>query len=112
MLVARTNGKQLGGLYLWCSGGGEQFEEKVMSWAHMAKGTTKRLFQAGTALSEACSLWGLGHQGREEFGFSTEGTGSHIKYGAWRGMDSSWAGMKGWGGPTNVGSEMGVCLST
>lgn len=27
-------------------------------------------------------------------------------------MDSSWAGMKGWGGPTNVGSEMGVCMST
>lgn len=42
-----------------CGVGGEQFEEKVMSWAHTAKGTTKRLFQAGTALSEACSLWGL-----------------------------------------------------
>lgn len=35
----------------------EQIEEKVLSWVHMAKGTTKRLFQVGTALSEEGSLW-------------------------------------------------------
>lgn len=53
-----------------------------------------KLFQAGRALSEKCSLWDLECQGWEEFGFSTRGTGSHTRYGARRGVDSMWAGGK------------------
>lgn len=41
MLVAKTNGKQLGSP---CGGSREEVEEKVMSWAQMDKEATKRLF--------------------------------------------------------------------
>lgn len=41
MLVAKTNGKQLGSP---CGGSREEVEDKVMSWAQMDKEATKRLF--------------------------------------------------------------------
>lgn len=93
MLVVWTNGKQLGGRYQWWW----WKLKKVVSWAHMEEGATKRLFQAGTALPEECCLQGLPRQGQEEFGFSTEGPGSHTGYGAGRGMHGPRAGRKGFG---------------
>lgn len=90
---------------------GADGREGVLSWVHMAKGTTKRLFLLGRDRRRRAPS-GLEHQGQEDFGFSTESTGNPARYGAWRGVDSSWAGGRGYSGLTDVGSGMGVCMST
>lgn len=88
-----------------CVGMQEQIEEGVLSWVHMAKGTTRRNRRKGFPS-------GLEHQGQEDFGFSTESTGNP----AGMGLGGVWTALgqveRGYNGSTDVGSGMGVCMST
>lgn len=89
MLVAWTHGKQLGRYCLWWWWEGELKKGPELG-PHRQGGD--RLFQAGRALLERYFLWDLKW---EKFVFSTQGTGSHTRYGARRGVDSIWVGGKG-----------------